>query len=104
MLLASRWTWVQLSMALIRRPILFWEKQGGSTDGQRSCKEGKDDEREYKGGVVIVLAAYTTRHQKHSVEGDGTELGAKLQTLRTVLEQRQDSVLRLVVQANGQVL
>ena len=54
--------------------------------------------------MVTVLAAYTTRHQKHSVEGDGTELGAKLQTLRTVLEQRQDSVLRLVVQARGQGL
>ena len=54
--------------------------------------------------MVIVLAAYTTRHQKYSVEVEGTELGAKLQTLRTVLEQRQDSVLRLVVQARGQVL
>lgn len=66
-----------LDRHLRRRPILFWEKQGGSADGQRSCKEGKDDEREYKGGVVTVLAAYTTRHQKHSVEGEGTELGAK---------------------------
>ena len=54
--------------------------------------------------MVTVLAAYTTRHRKHSVEDDGTELGAKLQTLRTVLEQRQDSVLLLVVQARGQVL
>ena len=56
------------------QPILG--KAKGATDGQRSCKEGKDDKREYKGGVVIVLAAYTTRHQKHSVEGEGTELGA----------------------------
>lgn len=35
------------------------------------------------------------RHQKYSVEGDGTELGAKLQTLRTVLDRHRGSVLRL---------